>query len=94
MKQLIDQDITHVARMMRVSLLGDLAGPILPSSYWRKRVQQLRDVPSLTKAQLCAINDLLLELDAFDTGVPAAPVSTPRLDEAACPEVRLPQVRA
>ncbi|MGV2288770.1 hypothetical protein AAHK20_08630 [Trinickia sp. YCB016] len=75
MKQLIDQDITHVARMMRVSLLGDLAGPILPSSYWRKRVQQLRHAPSLTKAQLCTIDGLLQELDAFDAGVSAAPVA-------------------
>jgi hypothetical protein len=32
---LIDRDITHIGRVMYVSLRGDFGGPILPAAYWR-----------------------------------------------------------
>jgi hypothetical protein len=44
---LIDQDIAHITRVMLPSLHGDLGGPILPSTYWRKRLHQLLEVEHL-----------------------------------------------
>lgn len=60
---LIDQDIAHIARVMRPSMHGDLGGAILPATYWRKRLFELLDADHLTNAQLCAIDSLLLQLD-------------------------------
>ncbi|MFC0402428.1 hypothetical protein [Paraburkholderia rhizosphaerae] len=68
MNGLLDRDIAHIARVMRPSLTGDLGGPILSSSYWRTRLHRLLEAPMLTKAQLCSIDSLLLELDEFDAG--------------------------
>ena len=65
---LIDQDIAHITRVMLPSLHGDLGGPILPSNYWRMRLHQLLEVEHLSKAQLCSVDSLLLQLDDFDTG--------------------------
>ncbi|MGH8778217.1 hypothetical protein [Paraburkholderia sp.] len=62
----IDYEISHIARVMRPSLVGDLAGPILPSNYWRRRLHQLLNRDHLTKGQLCTVDSLLLELDDFD----------------------------
>ncbi|CAE6708185.1 MULTISPECIES: hypothetical protein [Paraburkholderia] len=77
---LVDQDIAHIGRVMRPSLQGDLAGPILPVTYWRKRLYQLLDTGNLSHAQLCAVDSLLLQLDQFEaepppvwTGPTAAP---------------------
>ncbi|CAE6721658.1 hypothetical protein R69927_03009 [Paraburkholderia domus] len=64
---LIDQDIAHIGRVMRPSLQGDLGGPILPATYWRTRLYQLLDSGSLSHAQLCAVDSLLLQLDRFET---------------------------
>jgi hypothetical protein len=63
---LFDQDIAHIRRVMAPSLLGDLAGPILPPAYWRRRLSKLLDTGHLTHAQLCAVDSLLLVLDQFD----------------------------
>ncbi|HVE11135.1 MAG TPA: hypothetical protein VNE00_28030 [Paraburkholderia sp.] len=68
MNGLIDREIAHLMRVMRPSLTGDLAGPILTSAYWRKRLHDLLNAPALTKAQLCALDSLLVELDEFDAG--------------------------
>jgi hypothetical protein len=92
MNGLIDREIAHITRVMCPSLTGDLAGAILSSSYWRKRLFELLNAPVLNKAQLCAIDSLLLELDEFDAGgfgvsfphpVHAAADSTPELRDAA-----------
>jgi hypothetical protein len=64
---LIDQDIAHIRRVMEPSLLGDLGGPILPLTYWRKRLHALLDADHLTHSQLCAVDGLLLQLDQFDS---------------------------
>jgi hypothetical protein len=61
-----DRDIAHIARVMGTSLRGDLAGPILPAAYWRKRLHQLLDTGQLSHAQLCAVDSLLLQLDQFE----------------------------
>ncbi|SEI81880.1 hypothetical protein [Paraburkholderia diazotrophica] len=60
---LIDQDIAHIARVMRPSMHGDLGGAIFPAVYWRKRLFELLEAEHLTNSQLCAIDDLLLQLD-------------------------------
>jgi hypothetical protein len=64
---LIDHDIAHIARVMRLALHGDLGGPILPVAYWRKRLYQLLDTCHLSHPQLCAIDSLLLQLSQFET---------------------------
>jgi len=66
---LLDQDIAHIARVMKPSLCGDFGGPILPSEYWRKRLYSLLDAHHVTKTQLCSIDDLLLQLDELDATV-------------------------
>lgn len=63
---LIDHDIAHIRRVMPLSLRGDLAGPILPADYWRKRLHRLLDTGHVSKAQLCEIDSLLLQLDHYD----------------------------
>ncbi|MGF6899047.1 hypothetical protein [Paraburkholderia sp. GAS348] len=63
---MIDDDIAHIARVMRPSLCGFLGGPILPAEYWRKRLHELLDSCHLSKGQLCSIDSLLLQLDQFD----------------------------
>ncbi|MBW9105690.1 hypothetical protein [Paraburkholderia phenoliruptrix] len=67
---LIDGDITHIARAMRLSLQGDLAGPILSPTYWRERLYKLLDLGNLTHPQLCAVDSLLLQLDQFEAEPP------------------------
>lgn len=66
MNHLIDQEIAHITRVMRPSLLGDLGGPILSSAYWRRRLHVLLDAPSLTKMQFRAIDSMLVLLDHYD----------------------------
>ncbi|MFC0575653.1 hypothetical protein [Paraburkholderia solisilvae] len=66
MSMLIDQEITHIGRVMRPSLHGDLGGAILPASYWRKRLNELLAREHLSRPQLCAIDSLLLLLDQLD----------------------------
>ncbi len=69
----LDQDITHIACVMRPSLVGYLGSPILPAAYWRKRLYRLLDTHHLTKTQFCAVDQLLLELDDFDFTVATVP---------------------
>jgi len=69
MLTLVDQDIAHIARVMKPSLCGDFGGPILPAEYWRKRLYDLLDSYHVTKPQLCSIDDLLLQLDEIDAAV-------------------------
>lgn len=66
MGMFFDQDIAHIARVMVPSLAGDLGGPILPAEYWRGRLHKLLDATHLTRAQLCALDSLLLQLDDFE----------------------------
>ncbi|WP_233862668.1 hypothetical protein [Paraburkholderia adhaesiva] len=66
MSSLIDQDITHIRRVMPLALSGDLAGPILPSTYWRKRLHRLLDTGYVNKGQLSEIDSLLNVLDEYD----------------------------
>lgn len=67
MGMFFDQEIAHIARVMVPSLVGDLGGPILPAEYWRGRLHKLLDATHLTRAQLCALDSLLLQLDDFET---------------------------
>ena len=54
MNTLIDEGLTHIARVMRPALYGDLGGSYLPSAYWRQRLYQILDTTHLTNAQLRA----------------------------------------
>jgi hypothetical protein len=63
MVTLIDQDIAHIMRVMRLSLCQDHGDPILPVTYWRRRLYRLLDSAHLTKAQFCAVDNLLVQLD-------------------------------
>ncbi|SOE69962.1 hypothetical protein SAMN05446635_3667 [Burkholderia sp. OK233] len=80
---LVDQDIAHIGRVMRPSLQGDLGGPILPVTYWRKRLYQLLDTGNLSRGQLCVVDSLLLQLDQFEAeplpvwNAPAAATAAP-----------------
>ncbi|SDG39179.1 hypothetical protein [Paraburkholderia phenazinium] len=69
MLTLLDQDIAHIARVMKPSLCGDFGGPILPPEYWRKRLFELLDSHHVTKTQLCSIDDLLVQLDELDSAI-------------------------
>ncbi|WP_233828946.1 hypothetical protein [Paraburkholderia sp. ZP32-5] len=64
---LIDRDIAHIGRVMYVSLRGDFGGPILPASYWRKRLTTLLESGNLSPAQFGKVDSLLLQLDQFET---------------------------
>jgi hypothetical protein len=82
---LVDHDIAHITRVMRLALHADLGGTVLPVAYWRERLYRLLDVGNLSHAQLCAIDSLLLQLTQFEADHPpvwdalAPPLlSTPR----------------
>ena len=72
MSNLIDQDITHIRRVMPLSLAGDFGGPILPPTYWRQRLHRLLDTGLVNKGQLSEIDSLLLILDLHDLNVATA----------------------
>ena len=81
MATLFDLEIAHLARVMGASMIGDLAGPILPGAYWRERLHQLLDAQHLTNAQLRSLDALLRQLDELEAQVsngfaPRAAVST------------------
>ncbi|MEW6341612.1 MAG: hypothetical protein RXR20_25735 [Paraburkholderia sp.] len=66
MLMFLDQDIAHIACVMPAALAEGRGGPMLSSDYWRRRLHKLLDGSHLTRAQLCALDRLLLQLDAFD----------------------------
>lgn len=70
MVTLLDLEIAHLARVMGPSMIGDLAGPILPGAYWRRRLHQLLDAQHLTNAQLRSLDSLLLQLDKLEALTP------------------------
>jgi hypothetical protein len=51
---------------MPLSLQGDLAGPIFPAAYWRRRLVQLLDAGQVSKGQLSQIDSLLAQIDEFE----------------------------
>ena len=63
----VDLEIVHIASVMPASLAGGRGGPLLSPRYWRARLNKLLDVTHLTHSQLCAVDRLLLQLDAFET---------------------------
>ncbi|ACC71314.1 hypothetical protein PPMP20_13305 [Paraburkholderia phymatum] len=89
---LIDQDIAHIARVMRPSMHGDLGGAILPADYWRRRLFDLLEAEHLTNSQLCAIDDLLLQLDDLSSKE-LAPLPVPTARPAASRDASRHRVR-
>ncbi|WP_233848079.1 hypothetical protein [Paraburkholderia sp. HD33-4] len=84
---LIDHDIAHIARVMHLSLRGDFGGPILPATYWHKRLTALLDGGQLSSAQLDKVDGLLLQLDRLASTPPPewerfAPAPTTRFEPA------------
>lgn len=63
----VDQEIAHIASVMPASLAGGRGGPLLSPRYWRARLHKLLDATHLTHSQLCAVDRLLLQLDAHET---------------------------
>ncbi|WP_042292023.1 hypothetical protein [Paraburkholderia mimosarum] len=63
---LLDQEIAHITHAVRSSVGRDAAASILPAGYWRQRLYRLLDSGHVTKAQFCAIDALLLELDTCE----------------------------
>jgi len=90
MPTLLDQEIAHIMCVMRPSLREDPSSPILSAGYWRGRLGRLLESNHLTKAQLCSIDDLLLQLDQFDAeqhtqhGSRRSPVSSRSPDCRTC----------
>ena len=72
MSSLIDQDIAHIRRVMPLSLSGDFGGPILPASYWRKRLHRLLDTGHVNKGQLADIDSLLIQIDLHELNAASA----------------------
>ena len=70
MNILIDQDIAHIGRVMRLSSYSELGDPHLSTHYWRQRLNALLDYDHLTQAQLRAVDGLLLELDELTDDSP------------------------
>ena len=64
--KLVDQEIAHIRRVMPLSLTGDLGGPILPASYWRRRLFELLDAGHASQDQLAEVDNLLAQLDEFE----------------------------
>jgi hypothetical protein len=89
---LIDQDIAHIARVMRPSLHGDPGRPILTVAYWRKRLYQLLDTGNLSHAQLRAVDSFLLQLDRFEAEPHTAWDGLPAAAAAPFPATFLPDV--
>lgn len=72
MSNLIDQDISHIRRVMPLSLSGDMGGPILPPNYWRQRLHRLLDTGLINKGQLGEIDSLLLIIDLHELNIASA----------------------
>lgn len=73
METLIDREIAHLIRVMMPSLVGGPNGAILPPQYWRWRLHKLIDAPRVTRAQLRALDSLLLQLGAFESSCKSWP---------------------
>ncbi|WP_061158339.1 hypothetical protein [Caballeronia temeraria] len=63
---LADQDLTHLERVLRRSLSGDLGGPLLPPSYWRERLAAITRRSHLSHTQIQTVHRLFLHIDAFE----------------------------
>lgn len=89
MASLIDEDIAHIERAMRLSFAPHCDSNVLPASYWRKRLHQLLDTVHLNKAQLRGIDALLLQLDRLEFEAArrqeAAPARAETVEETAAP---------
>ncbi len=85
MASLIDEDIAHIERAMRLSFAPDCDSNVLPAGYWRRRLHQLLDTVHLNKAQLRGIDALLLQLDRLEAEaarrLKAAPTRAETIEE-------------
>ncbi|WP_322058768.1 hypothetical protein [Paraburkholderia sp. J63] len=68
----IDQEITHIMRVMMPSLLSDSAIPFLSFDYWHKRLSNLLDTAQLSHAQFRTLDSLMTQLERLQTQHAAA----------------------
>lgn len=86
-----DEEIAHIARVMVPSLTGNFDGSILQAEYWRGRLYKLLDSTHLTRAQLCALDSLLLQLDKFEAKGRSRPVQSTYSSRPKTQPLRKPQ---
>lgn len=89
---LIDRDIAHIGRVMRPSLHGDLGGPILPATYWRKRLYQLLDSGHLS-TRSCARSTASCSRSTSSKPNPCGALRWPR-QPPRCPSRRIARAPA
>lgn len=66
MSALIDKDIAHIGRVLPLALNGDLAGPVFPAAYWRKRLNDLLGTGYVNRGQVGQIDSLLRLVDSLE----------------------------
>jgi hypothetical protein len=64
---LVDQDLSHLERVLGRSLAGDFGGPILPLAYWRNRLAAITRSTHLSHTQLQTVHRLYLKIDGYET---------------------------
>jgi hypothetical protein len=73
---LIDADIAHLQAVLSRWLAEPRGHDILTTDYWRRRLHAMINASHLTRAQLAAVDALLLRIDAAER-----PASKPRVAE-------------
>lgn len=66
--RLIDQEITHITRVMIPSLETTGGVPILTPDYWYKRLSDLLDSTQLSYAQFRTIDALMNQIERILAG--------------------------
>jgi hypothetical protein len=84
----MDDDIAHVARVMVPSLSAFLGEPVIPPSYWRKRLHRMQGAFHLTDSQASTIRRLLGELELFEAQAPVRNRTIGDRARAACANQR------
>jgi len=83
MPDLVDQDIAHIRRVLPRALQEDLAGPVFPAAYWRRRLHDLLGAGDIDMRQVGEIETLLGLIDEHERVADAAPATpnAPAADE-------------
>jgi hypothetical protein len=77
---LADQDLAHLELVLRRSLSGDMAGPVLPPAYWRERLALVARQSHLSHTQLQTVHRLYLQIEAYETSHPTSREVMPQPD--------------
>lgn len=63
----IDQEITHIMRVIVPSLLTEGTVPILTAEYWHRRLSKLLDTAQLSQTQFRTIDSLMTHLERLQS---------------------------